>query len=215
LVLEVPAVYAGAAHRESLPIMRIASLILGTALVGALAGCGSSTPSQPNPSPTPIVTPTPTPTPTPSGIVLPPGMVCSPTPPPLYGVTVSVFDASGSRIILDSKPVVMNVDDYCSRVGIGSGKFCDTRLEGDPQRRACDYLMTGISPATGRWGPTWTWNDKPCGSELSDATFTSCANHSSNQFMAIAKTTGTYMACVSSEVPIAPGGSACGQLKIP
>jgi hypothetical protein len=192
--------------------MRIASLMLATALLGVLAGCGSSTPSQPNPSPTPIVPPTPTPTPTPSGIVLPPGMVCSPTPPPLYGVNVSIFDDSSSRIILDSKPVVMNVDGYCAKVGSGGAtqKFCDTRREGDPQRTACDYLMTGISPATGRWGPTWTWDDKPCDGENSS----SCANHSSNQFMAIAKTTGTYRACVSSEVPIAPEGSACGQKKI-
>jgi len=194
--------------------MRIASFILTAAVIGALAGCGSSTPSQPNPSPTPIVTPTPTTTPTPSGIVLPPGMVCSPTPPPLHYLHVKIHDDSGSRKVLDSKPVVVNVDHYCERVGLGSGKFCDTRMEGDAQRPACDYLMTGISPATGRWGPTWTWNGKPCGTTLSDETFTSCANHQDNQFMAIAKTTGDYLACASSQVPVAPDGSACGGITI-
>jgi hypothetical protein len=139
-------------------------------------------------------------------------MVCSPTPPPLYGYKVSVFDNSSSRIILDSKPQVANVDGYCAKVGTGgqTQKFCDTRPEGDPQRTACDYLMTGISPATGRWGPTWTWDGKPCDGE----NFTSCANHQTNQFMAIAKTKGTYVACASPEVPVAPGQSACGQQVI-
>lgn len=188
--------------------MRIASFILTTAAIVALAGCGSGTPSQPNQSPTPIVTPTPTPTPTPSGIVLPPGMVCSPTPPPLHYLHVYVYDYDpvSGRIILDSKPVVTNVDNYCSKVGTGSGEFCDTRKEGDPQRTACDYLMTGISPATGRWGPTWTWDGKPCDGD----NFTSCANHQTNQFMAIAKTKGTYLACASAEVPVATDGTRCG-----
>ena len=196
-----------------MPLTRIACFILGTAVLAGSVGCGSSSPSQPNPSPTPTLTPTPPTTPTP-GIVLPPGMVCSPTPPPLYGFKVSVFDDSSSRIILDSKPLVMNVDNYCDRVGIGSGKFCDTRLEGDPQRTACDWLMTGISPATGRWGPTWTWNGKPCGTNLSDETFTSCANHQDNQFMAIAKAPGKYVACASSDVPVSPEGSLCGEITI-
>ncbi len=192
--------------------MRIPSFILTAALIGALAGCGSGTPSQPNTSPTPIVSPTPTPTSTPSGIVLPPGMVCDPTPPPLYGYKVSVFDNSSSRVILDSKPLVINVNGYCAKVGTGgeTQKFCDTRQEGTDQRTACDYLMTGISPATGRWGPTWTWNGKPCDGE----NFTSCANHQTNQFMVIAKTSGKYVACANPDVPVAPGGSACGEVDI-
>ena len=93
------------------------------------------------------------------------------------------------------------------KVGAGeSVRFCDTRLEGDPQRTACDYLATGKSPATGRWGPTWYWNGKPCDGE----NFTSCANHQDNQFMAIAKTSGLYEACAGPGVPIHPDGQACG-----
>jgi hypothetical protein len=196
--------------------MRIASFILTTAAIVALAGCGSGTPSQPNQSPTPIVTPTPTPTPTPSGIVLPPGMVCSPTPPPLYGFKVSVhdYDPVSGRTILDSKPLVVNLDNYCSRVGIGSGRFCETRLEGDSQRAACDYLMTGIAPSTGRWGPTWTWNGKPCGTVATDENFTSCANHQQNQFMAIGKTPGKYEACANADVPVSPDGGRCGAYNL-
>ncbi len=194
--------------------MKSAPFILTAAMAGMLAACGSGTPSQPNQSPTPITPPPTSPSPPPTGIVLPPGMVCDPTPPPLHYLHVKIHDDSGDRKVLDSKPVVENVDNYCDRTHQGSGKFCDTRLEDDPQRTACDYLMTGISPATGRWGPTWTWNGKPCGTYATDETFTSCANHQSNQFMVIAKTSGKYVACANPDVPVAPGGSACGEVDI-
>ncbi len=178
----------------------------------AFARCGgSSSPTQPASSPTPVATPTPTPTPTP-GNALPPGMTCNPTPPPLYGIKVSIFDDSSSRIILDSKPLVANIDDYCARVGTGGSnqKFCDTRVEGDAQRFACDYLAVGKSFQTGRWGPTWYWNGKLCDGE----NFTSCANHQENQFMAIAKTPGDYGACAADTVPVAPDGSRCGSRAV-
>lgn len=184
--------------------MRTASFLVSAVCVGVLAACGSSNPAQPNPSPTPTVAPTATPTP--SGIVLPAGMVCDPTPPPLHYMHVKIHDDSGDRKVLDSKPMVENVDNYCDRTHQGSGRFCDTRLEGDPQRTACDYLATGISPATGRWGPTWTWDGKPCDGD----NFNSCANHQSNQFMAIAKTTGQFVACASADARVAEGGDRCG-----
>lgn len=182
--------------------------ILGVVALGAgLARCGggSSAPTQPAPAPTAAPTPTPTPTP---GTSLPPGMTCNPTPPPLYGMKVKIHDDSSSRIILDSKPLVVNVDGYCSRAGTGGDtqKFCDTRPEGHPERAACDFLAVGKSVQTGRWGPTWTWNGKPCDGE----NFTSCANHQDNQFMAIAKTKGAYEACGSPDVPVAPGATRCG-----
>jgi hypothetical protein len=124
---------------------------------------------------------------------------------------VGIHDDSGSRKILDSKPLVMNVDGYCGKVGAGETvRFCDTRLEGHPERVACDYLATGKSPATGRWGPTWTWDGKPCDGE----NFTSCANHQENQFMAIAKTSGRYDACAAPDVPIHPEGQPCGGVTI-
>ena len=128
-----------------------ASLVIA---IVALGGCGSDTPTV-SPTPRPTATPTPTPTPTPAGIVLPTGMTCSPTPPPLLRMQIGIHSDDGGRVILDSKPLVANVDDYCHRVGLGSGKFCDTRPEGHAERVACDYLATGIAKDTGRWGPTW------------------------------------------------------------
>jgi hypothetical protein len=186
---------------------------LAVAAVTTLARCGgSSNPAQPGPSPStqPSTNPTPATTPTP-GSGLPPGLTCNPTPPPLYGLKVKIHDDSPGRKVLDSKPLVANIDDYCARVGLGGPgqKFCDTRPEGNLERVACDFLATGKAP-NGRWGPTWTWNDKPCDGE----NFTSCANHPDNQFMAIAKASGTYVACAAPGVPVHPDGGACGGIPI-
>jgi hypothetical protein len=127
-------------------------------------------------------------------------------------MSVKIHDDASSRIILDSKPLVMNIDGYCARVGAGgeTQRFCETRLEGHPDREACDFLATGKAPATGRWGPTWYWNGKPCDGD----NFTSCATHQDNQFMAIAKTSGYYEACASADVPVHQDGGRCGGKQI-
>jgi hypothetical protein len=173
-------------------------------VIVALGGCGSDPPTvNPTPRPTPI--PTPTPTPTPAGIVLPTGMTCSPTPPPLMRMQIKIHSNDGGRVVLDSKPVVKNVDDYCHRVGLGSGKYCDTRAEGHLERVACDYLATGKATDTDRWGPNWIGEGKPCGAE-----FSNCGNHPDNQFMAIAKGHGEFKACAADNAPVATDGERCG-----
>jgi hypothetical protein len=175
--------------------------------LGAIVQCGGSSSPTTNPTPVPTVAPTPTPTPTPAGIVLPPGMVCDPTPPPLYGMRVKKHDGTADRAVLDSKPLVENVDHYCERVSDVSGKFCDTRLEGNPQRVACDYMAVGKALDTGRWGPTWYYNGQPC----DGANAANCLNHSTEQFLAIAKNPGRFEACASPLAPVAADGSACGK----
>ncbi len=100
--------------------------------------------------------------------------------------------------------MVTNVDDYCHRVGLGSGKFCDTRRRVMLQRVACDYLATGKAKDTGRWGPTWIGEGKPCGAE-----FSNCVNHPTNQFKAIAKDKGEFQACVADNAPVAADGERC------
>ena len=178
------------------------------ALTFAQCGAGSSSPTgSPNP---PVVTPTPTPTanPTPSS-GLPPGMTCNPTPPPILRMHLSVHDDSGDRKVLDSKPLVANVDDYCDRVGFGDWKFCETRPEGHPERVACDYLVTGKAEDTGRWGPTWFYGQDLCGYFPGD-----CANHPTEQFLAIAKSKGTYEACAADAWPVASSGTRCGTIEV-
>ena len=97
-----------------------------------------------------------------------------PTPPGLYGMKVSVQVDSGFRKLVDSRPVVENVgrgnptESYCGKVGFDwRAQFCDTRPEGNPQRPACDALVTGRATDTGRYGPTWEWDDRPCQPEES------------------------------------------------
>jgi hypothetical protein len=150
-------------HRQT------AAYVLAFAAASA-AGCGSNA-STPPTLPTPVPTAAPTPVPTPAGIVLPAGMVCDPTPPPLLRMQAAEWRPHGDGWLLDSSPIVPNVDHYCDRVGFGEWKFCFTRPEGDPQRVACDCLVTGKASDTGRWGPTWTFNGRPCdGSQ-------GCVNH--------------------------------------
>jgi hypothetical protein len=183
-------------------------------MVVAAARCGSSSATPPT-TPTPIPTVAPTPVPTPAGIVLPAGMVCDPTPPPLKRVLPQMWRTRGKGWILDTKPQVMNYDGYCQRTGQNGGAWCDTRVEGDPQREACDYLAVGISSETGRWGPTWTFNGKPCDPPNAEPT-TDCNNYPDNQFKAIARGPGLYEACASPLAKVDPEqGERCGQVLVP
>ena len=196
--------------------MRLRQLLLLAAWPGlglAVSHCGASS-SSPTTNPTPVVvkspSPTPSASPTPSGSrTLPAGMVCNPTPPPILRMYVKVHSQDGGRVVLDSKPLVENVDHYCDRVGFGDWKYCDTRPEGDPQRVACDYLVTGKAEDTGRWGPTWFYGNDLC-AYFPD----SCANHPSEQFMSIAKTKGTFEACAAEGWPVASNGTLCGTLTL-
>ena len=172
----------------------------------ALPGCaGSDSPTVPS-TPAPTMQPTPVPTPTPAALT------CSPTPPPLRYVAVKIHDDQGYRKVLDSKPIVQNVDGYCARVGVPGKLYCDTRLEGDPQREACDFMAMGRAKDTGRYGPTWSYDGKPCAAGPEEP---GCANHPTNQFLAVAKGAGEFMACAADDVPVDPEeGSRCGLIRI-
>jgi hypothetical protein len=192
------------------PSLRLLLLAAAGVALGLIVATCGGTPAIPTSPPTPPpATPTPTPSPTPTPGGLPPGMVCSPTPPPLLRMHLKVHSDDGGRIVLDSKPLVVNVDNYCEKVGFGNWKFCDTRPEGDAQRVACDYLVTGKAEDTGRWGPTWFYGSDLCSYFPDD-----CANHPSEQFMAIARSKGTYEACAEEAWPVAGTGTRCGTIEI-
>ncbi len=175
--------------------------------------CGGSSPSQPQQPVTPTTTTTTTTQP--AGIVLPAVMICDPTPPPLYGISVKVWEPSiPTRWIIDTNAQVINVDHYCGRTGQPDNTFCLTRPEGDPQRVACDYLAVGQAADTGRWGPSWLFDGKPCDMP-GHPTGAPCANDPNNQFRAIAKGSGNFQACAS---PLArvdqTQGSRCGSRDV-
>jgi hypothetical protein len=185
---------------------RTAVLVLcAAAVLGTVVQCGGSS-SSPTTTPTPVptVAPPAASAPPTGGIALPPGMVCNPTPPPLYGFRVGPHAGTPDRVVLDSKPLVVNVDGYCERVGM-SGRFCETRLEGNDQRVACDYLAVGQARDTGRWGPTWYYNGQLCGNN-----FAACANHGTEQFLVAAKEPGKFEACAAPNAPVHPDGGPCG-----
>jgi hypothetical protein len=143
-------------------------------------------------------------------------MVCDPTPPPLYGIIVKVHNDLGTRKTLDSRPQVINVGDFCERAGFAAtAKFCFTRTEGDTQAPACDYLAVGRSVDTGRWGPTWSFNDKPCTAGPGE---NGCTNHPDNQFLVNTRGDGVYEACAAPDIPLSQDpdkpGSRCGRCTI-
>jgi hypothetical protein len=178
------------------------ALVAVAALVMSVRCGGSSTPpTQPTPPPTPTPTPTPTPV----------ALSCNPTPPPLYGIRVKIHEGEGSfRKVLDSRPLVVNVDGYCEKVVGESGRFCVVRREGEPGAADCDRMAVGKAGDTGRWGPTWIWDGKPCTAE--GETTPGCKNHPNEQFLVIAKGPGKYAACASPDVPVA--GDRCGELEV-
>jgi hypothetical protein len=193
----------------------LALIALVLALVPVLAfvdcGKGDGGPTTPSTTLPPVTTPPTT--------TLPPfAQLCgSPAPPPLYGLIVSVQNVAGNtRWVLDSRPQVVNegagtADSYCGKLGFDSRqRSCDTRPEGNLQREACDALVVGKARDTGRIGPTWTADDKPCISAGDPTGASGCINNPDNQFLITARGAGSYLACVADNIPIAEGGSRCG-----
>lgn len=190
--------------------------LLGSLPLLHFAACGgsgsSTTPSTTPPTTQPPVTTPPT---TQSPLLAQCG---DPTPPPLYGMKLKIHVDNGYRKQLDSKPIVVNVNGYCGKVGLGgdSTRYCETRPEGNLQREACDGLVVGRASDTGRIGPTWTWNGQPCFAAGDTGGAAGCVNLPDNQFLIIARGPGIYLACASGAWPVAAdGGSACGGFEVP
>ncbi len=165
-------------------------------------GIPGLTPSpSPKPTPTPFPGPTPTPNPGPTPTPEPDGPCTNPTPGPLAKIDVKIHIYGANRLILDSTPLVGPDADYCRKIGFTDGRrYCPPRPEGHPQRYACDGMLMGEADDTGRIGPTWFVDHKPCVIE------NGCENHPDNQFLSFAYKKGFFEACAHNGV--------CGSLAI-
>jgi len=174
----------------------------------------ASTPN-PNPTPTPILgapaKPTPSPDPTappdPSGNPSPAppdgASGCSaPLPPELSRINIKVHQRGDNHWLLDSTPIVGPDAEHCAKIGFTDGRtLCPVRMEGDPQREACELYITGRATDTGRAGPTWSFNGSPCTGRPV------CENSPDNQYQVIAYQGGNYKACGNKN-------GVCGELQV-
>jgi hypothetical protein len=178
-------------------------VLIAGAVALATAGLASCGGGGGNPAAPPSVAPTPAATPTP--VLTNPG--CYPSPPPLYGINAWIqANGDGYRRVLDSRPWVINVNNFCETAGYyGNYRFCRTRTEQAADMEQCDQAAVGIARDTGRWGPTWYYNDRLC-----DGGNPGCTNHPTNQFLVIAKGPGKYTVCAADNVPLSQDPSLPG-----
>ncbi len=192
-------------------------------VTGACSTIHEEIPSRPDSSETladaSLIPDAPTATPTPTPEVPPPdpgsggesgsggfvGSCGEPTPPSVSRVTVGVLNTQPARRVLNATPLVGPDGAYCRLIGYTDGRlFCPVRPEGHPEREACEALQVGRASDTGRAGPTWTADGRPCQGKTAGA---SCQNHPDNQFLVIAYGAGTFEACTAA--------GTCGRYAAP
>ncbi|HKZ33188.1 MAG TPA: hypothetical protein VJ648_12620 [Vicinamibacteria bacterium] len=192
-------------------------MALALAIALACAACGGGEPEKPTqPAPLPeiafvptVPAPQPTPTPVPGSEPDPvpaipgggggtSGTCGQPVPPPISRMNVKLHGQSGDRSLLDSTPIVGPDAAYCKQIGFTDGRaFCPVRVEGHPERQACEAARVGRASDSGRPGPTWSANGKRCNGPDGGA---SCLNHPDNQYLVFAYGSGTFRACTQSGV---------------
>ena len=159
-------------------------------------------PAKPSPSPDPNATPTPDPSASPTPNPADAAGCGSPLPPPLSSINVKIHQRGGSGWILDSTPLVGPDATYCAKIGFTDGRsVCPVRMEGDPQRSACELYVTGRAHDTGRNGPTWSVDGMSCTGQPI------CDNSPDNQYQVIAYKGGTYSACGNKN-------DVCGSVQV-
>ena len=207
-------------------LKRILTAALAAGLAAGSCGDGEKAPTAPErlpdaaalipaaPAPQPTPTPTPGAVPEDEIIIVTPGDgsdggasgTCGePFPPSVSRFNVKVHSRQADRVVLDATPLVGPDAEYCSKIGFPDRTICPVRPEGDPERQACEAAQVGLADDTGRYGPTWSANGEPC--DGSDHGGASCANHSDNQYLALAYGKGAFRACAASGV--------CGEIQLP
>ena len=79
-----------------------------------------------------------------------------PFPPPIKMIACRDYLNAGTHHVIDSTPKVADVN-YCRSIGYTDGRGeCAVRVDGAPDRRACEDWIVGIAKDTGLPGPTWT-----------------------------------------------------------
>ena len=151
-------------------------------------------PTVPAPQPTPTPLPGSEPESDPVPAIPGGGGVSSscgePVPPPVSRMNVKVHSANGDRTLLDSTPMVGPDAAYCKRIGFTDGRtFCPVRVEGHPERQACEAARVGRAADSGRPGPTWSANGKRCNGPDGGV---ACLNHPDNQYLVFAYGSGTF-----------------------
>ena len=165
-----------------------------------------STPVLGAPAPKPTPTPDPGATPDPSASPSPPtdetAGCGTPLPPELSRINVNVHQRGDNFWLLDSTPIVGPDAAYCAKIGFTDGRsFCPVRMEGNPEREACELYITGRAHDTGRGGPTWSMDGGACTGRPV------CENSPDNQYQLVAYKGGTYQACGNKN-------GVCGQIVV-
>lgn len=151
------------------------------------------------PAPGPAPAPAPAPTPTPEATPPPSGKSCGNPLPVVTRMKVKIHLKGPRGYTLDSTPLVED-HAYCIKIGMPDRTSCPVRPEGSKDRVACEEYAIGRAQDTGRPGPTWSRNGKLCKGD-------DCENHEENQFLLLAKLSGTYAACTKDNV--------CGFVDVP
>jgi hypothetical protein len=169
----------------------VLQLCAASVLVAHLA-CGGSPASPTIPVPTPIATPTPASTPDPS--IPPESSGCGePYPPPLREINVKLHVRAPEYFTLDATPLVGANSEYCREIGYTDGRaFCPVRMEGSPDRRACEAWVMGNALDTGKPGPTWTREWETWCTTLEES---GCRHNPDNPLSLFIEAGGFYQAC--------------------
>ncbi len=79
-----------------------------------------------------------------------------PFPPPIRKFACRTHLNAGDHHVIDSTPQVAD-SNYCRSIGYTDGRgLCAVRMEGAPDREACEDWIVGIAKDTHEYGPTWT-----------------------------------------------------------
>jgi hypothetical protein len=128
----------------------------------------------------------------------PSGSGCGKPYPPQISRFNSKINGKGKEYYtLDSTAIVGPNGAYCLEIGYTDGRiFCPVRIEGSPERIACETWRVGYAKDTGRPGPTWILktNADPAGHHCTGPA-SGCENHPTNQYNLWAYSGGTYVMC--------------------